>query len=71
MVENANNVIPMVTSHPPALPRTVSNAAIVTSDPVSRFPAASVVPSTPEEAIARPVMVHTTIVSQNVPVIFM
>ena len=32
--------------------------------------AAFVVPSTPEEAIASPVMVHTTIVSQKVPVMF-
>ena len=39
------------------------------SDPVSNSPEASVMPSTPEEAIARPVMVHTTMVSQNVPVI--
>lgn len=32
----------------PADPRTVSNAAIVTSEPVSIFPAASVMPRTPE-----------------------
>ena len=70
MVEKANNVMPMVTSQPPADPRTVSNAAIVTSEPVRSSPAAFVVPSTPEEAIASPVMVHTTIVSQKVPVMF-
>lgn len=69
VVENANNVIPIVTSQPPEVPRTVLNAAIVISEPVRNSPAESVIPSTPEEAIASPVMVHTTIVSQNVPVI--
>jgi len=29
--------------------------------------AALVVPSTPDDAIAKPVIVHTTIVSRNVP----
>ena len=66
MVEKANNAMPMVTSQPPAEPRIVSKAAIVTSEPVRSSPAAFVVPSTPEEAIASPVMVHTTIVSGHV-----
>ena len=69
MVEKANKVIPIVTSHPPAETRIVWKAAIVMSDPVSNSPEASVMPSTPEEAIARPVIVHTTMVSQNVSVI--
>ena len=34
-------------------------------------PASLVIPRTPEDAMARPVIVHTTIVSQKVPVIFM
>ena len=68
MVENANSAIPIVTSHEPTGPNTELKAAIVRAEPLTTAPDASVMPSTPELAMARPVIVHTTMVSQNVPV---
>ena len=48
----------------------MENAAIVNAEPMYISPVAgSICPSTPELAIARPVIVQTTIVSQKVPVI--
>ena len=69
MVEKANKAIPIVTSQEPIGPKTDLNAAMVRADPLTIAPVSSVMPNTPVLAIARPVIVHTTIVSQNVPVI--
>ena len=70
IVEKAKRIILIVTNTAPALPSAVSNAAIVSSAPSSILPSAFVVPSIPLDAIARPVIVQTIIVSINVPHIF-
>ena len=56
---------------PPILPSVVWNAIMVKSAPEISLPASSTEPRTPVDAIARPVMEQTIIVSINVPHIFM
>lgn len=69
IVENANNAIPIVTRIAPTSPKADLKARMVSAAPSTTFPSAPTVPRTPDEAIHNPVIVHTTIVSQNVPVI--
>lgn len=47
------------------------NAAMVSATPVSGLPSAPTIPSTPEDAMVRPVMEQTTMVSMKVPVMEM
>ena len=68
IVEKANSVMLTATRYCPAGPIRDSNAAIVRDTPLSGAPLASTPPSTPEAAITSPVIVQTTIVSKNVPV---
>ena len=60
--------MPIVTIQAPKVPRTVRKASMVSAEPTTSSPDASVMPSTPEEQIARPVMVQITMVSKKVPV---
>ena len=55
IVENANRMMPMETIYLPTGPMKASKAAIVRLTPCSGVPVPSAVPSTPEEAMTRPV----------------
>lgn len=61
----------METMYLPTGPRKVSNAAMVRLTPWSGVPVPSEVPRTPEEAMTRPVIVQTMVVSKKVPVMLM
>ena len=63
--------MPIDTRYDPAGPSAELKAAMVSCTPCSACPSAPVWPSMPEEAMARPVIVQTTIVSKNVPVMLM
>ena len=55
----------------PTSPKADLKAKIVRAAPCTNFPSSPTVPRTPDDAIQRPVIVQTTIVSQNVPVMLM
>ena len=69
MVENAKSAIETETMSFAYGPKTVENARIVSWTPETSLPVAgSTVPSTPDEAMTRPVSMQMIIVSKKVPV---
>ncbi len=68
IVAKAKSTMQMLTKLPPQSPNVVRKTASVRAVPVRGFPAVSVLPSTPDAAKASPVMVQTTAVSRNTPV---